>query len=179
MTIAKGLLDEAKAPLQGSSRGRPRQAKLRRCVSTAYYAVFHALIDLTLREVVGHANSRRAIGLRLRRTISHKTIADVAKSFASDKQPDYLVELRGARAWPPGPDVVRLCTSVVELQRSRHDADYNFSINFDVQEVKRLVALADESLRILNASASHPDLGVFAWSVMLGDAIRKNSPVQR
>ena len=27
----------------GSGRGRPRQAELRRAVSTAYYAMFHAL----------------------------------------------------------------------------------------------------------------------------------------
>lgn len=44
----------------GSGRGRPRQAELRRAVSAAYYAMFHALARCAADMLVGATPSRRS-----------------------------------------------------------------------------------------------------------------------
>lgn len=44
----------------GSGRGRPRQAELRRAVSMAYYAMFHALARCAADMLVGATPSRRS-----------------------------------------------------------------------------------------------------------------------
>jgi len=43
MSLAKDLLDQANR-LARSEKSKPKQASLRRAVSTAYYALFHLLI---------------------------------------------------------------------------------------------------------------------------------------
>lgn len=51
MAFADDLLEQA-YHLANLDSGEPKQASLRRAVSTAYYALFHLLID----ETVGHWN---------------------------------------------------------------------------------------------------------------------------
>lgn len=48
MSLAKDLLEQAKH-LASRERKRPKQASLRRAVSTAYYAVFYLLIGEAVR----------------------------------------------------------------------------------------------------------------------------------
>lgn len=92
----------------------PRQASLRRAVSTAYYALFHLLID----EAVGNwsiARHRSALA----RTFDHDRMKKVCdeqiKAFYNAGRPD------------PGQQLKDVAQTFVDLQRMRHSADYENS----------------------------------------------------
>ncbi len=57
MGLSQDLLDLADH-LSRRERRKPRQASLRRAVSTAYYALFHLLIEDAIKRWSGHKNSR-------------------------------------------------------------------------------------------------------------------------
>jgi hypothetical protein len=92
----------------------PKQASLRRAVSTAYYALFHLLID----EAVAHWTIVRHYG-KLARTFEHglmkKVCDDHVKSFYVAGQPASGIQLK---------DVAQ---TFIELQQKRLTADYDNS----------------------------------------------------
>ena len=47
------LLDQADRLITSQGRGAPRQADLRRAISTAYYSVFHAIVTNATDDLVG------------------------------------------------------------------------------------------------------------------------------
>ena len=114
MAFADDLLEQAYhlANLEG---GDPKQASLRRAVSTAYYALFHLLID----EAVGNWGVARQRSI-LARTFDHVkmkgTCDDHVKSFYSSGQPSSGVQLKN------------VAYTFVQLQEMRHTADYNNAV---------------------------------------------------
>lgn len=94
---------------------KPKQASLRRSVSTAYYALFHLLIS----EAVSnwkHADQRTFLG----RSFDHKDM----KSASNQWQNSQLAAFRGV-----SPATTTALTNVaktfVQLQEKRHVADYD------------------------------------------------------
>src|ERR1017187_10492097 len=116
MSLADDLLEQA-YHLANRERKHPRQASLRRAVSTAYYSVFHLLID----EAVGNWSivHQRSI---LARTFDHgkmKSICeDHIKSFHISGCPPSQLQLK---------EVAR---RFVRLQEERHIADYDNAVNW-------------------------------------------------
>src|SRR5579863_4384971 len=92
MAFADDLLEQAYhlANLEG---GEPKQASLRRAVSTAYYALFHLLID----EAVGNWGVTRQRGI-LARVFDHREMKKVCEGhtrmFYSSGQPASGVQLK-------------------------------------------------------------------------------------
>lgn len=113
MSFAEDLLEQA-YHLVRKDGPNPKQASLRRGVSTAYYALFHLLID----EAVGHWAVARHHG-KLARTFEHglmkKVCDDHVKNFYSAGQPASGVQLK---------DVAK---TFIELQQKRLTADYDNS----------------------------------------------------
>src|SRR5271169_1426186 len=92
MSFAQDLLEQADH-LIDKDGANPKQASLRRAVSTAYYALFHLLID----EAVGNwavERHRSALG----RTFEHKGMKNVSddyvKNFYSAGKPESGVRLK-------------------------------------------------------------------------------------
>jgi len=54
------LLDVARLLAMAPARGAPQQAKLRRAISSAYYALFHHLAESATRHFIG-ADQRQTI----------------------------------------------------------------------------------------------------------------------
>ena len=113
MSLAQDLSEQADH-LVNREGAAPKQASLRRAVSTAYYALFHLLID----EAVNHWGIARHRG-RLARTFDHgpmkRVCDDYIKSFYSAGQPASGLQLK---------DVAETFS---ELQLKRHIADYDNS----------------------------------------------------
>ena len=111
MAFADDLLEQA-YHLAKLESGEPKQASLRRAVSTAYYALFHLLID----QAVGNWGIERQRSI-LARTFDHgkmKSICeDYVKSFYSSGQPSSGVQLKS------------VAQTFVHLQEKRHTADYD------------------------------------------------------
>ncbi len=120
--------------LRSSSAGPPRQADLRRALSSAYYALFHFLLTEAADEFVG-VNRRGAKQYTLAyRSIDHRTLRDVSvevrKSTPSSKY----------RAYVPadglGSVIKDVAFGAIELQQTRNSADYDPAARFDRADVQ-------------------------------------------
>jgi hypothetical protein len=87
MALANDLLEQAQFLVQREPR-RPRQASLRRAVSTAYYAVFHLLAT----SAASQASPASPAGLseRIQRSLEHGAMKEAAKRFESGNLPDHI-----------------------------------------------------------------------------------------
>lgn len=118
-----------------STGGRPRDAFMRRAVSTAYYALFHALARLCADELVGRAYARTAGYARVYRALDH----------ASARR-----ALRSQEAAQLGSAVGRIGLAFAELQQERHRADYDpSSFGYMFDETRAVVAKAREAVALL------------------------------
>jgi len=94
------------------------EASLRRAISTAYYALFHFLVECATERV----SERPELGERLRRCFDHGDMKLASKAFSE------LADKARALVAEPIPDEIRLAAKIfVELQEERHLADYDFA----------------------------------------------------
>ena len=114
MAFADDLLEQA-YHLANLESDEPKQASLRRAVSTAYYALFHLLID----EAVGNWGVTRQRSI-LARTFDHGKMKGICeehvKGFYSSGQP------------PEGVRLKNVAHTFVQLQEKRHTADYDNAV---------------------------------------------------
>jgi len=87
MGLPEDLLEQAQFLAQREQR-RPRQASLRRAVSTSYYAVFHLLSASS----ASQASPAVPVGLsdRVQRSLEHGSMKEAAKRFESGTLPDHI-----------------------------------------------------------------------------------------
>jgi uncharacterized protein (UPF0332 family) len=142
MAYAEDLLEQAKH-LARRERTRPRQASLRRAVSTAYYALFHLLIReavknwkrprerLTLSRMFEHSNMKRAC-LRKRDELQSRLNGHPASKQLTEDSAHLL----------------NIAKAFTDLQHQRHLADYDSSSSWtrvDALEIISTVEVAFES----------------------------------
>lgn len=136
-------IENARA-LAGLDARRPRQASLRRAVSTAYYALFQALCETCAAELVGWDKPWESF-TPIFRAVEHGRAAQA------------LLQ----RNLPARPDLQRLGFAFHELQSAREWADYNpeprpnFEATKNVSPFTRnealtLIELAEDAIRILD-----------------------------
>ncbi len=145
------LLDQADRLIAPPGGGAPRQADLRRAISNAYYAVFHAVVAQAADDIVGitHRASPR-YGL-VYRSIDHKSLRklceDAKKTALPAKYSKYCP--RGGF----GPDLIALANAVVDLQEKRHLADYDTLFRVKMSDAVLAVATGRTALdRFRNAN---------------------------
>lgn len=158
-TSADGLLEVARhlATQAATQSGRAQDAFARRAVSTAYYAVFHLLLDALDEELA--KTSWQAFAHEVVRGVDHDRLKEIA--VALDIRPKVNREpyfrLRRRRLWnvvlDAEPDRLkselrRFAQIVVELQTERHRADYNRGQLFDSSSAGDAVALAQEAFQL-------------------------------
>ena len=131
MPFADDLLEQA-YHLAHREPTNPKQASLRRAVSTAYYALFDLLID----EAIGNWSIARQRGT-LARAFDHgkmKSICgDTVKQFYNDGQPQYRLQLKN------------MADAFIQLQAQRHRADYDISFEWEPTDVVGWLNLATEA----------------------------------
>lgn len=134
MAFAEDLLEQA-AFLARREPTRPKQASLRRAISTAYYAIFHLLIAETVKNW-----KRPADRERLGRLFEHATMRK-----ACIERRDRLREplLRGrvpAASIAAANDLIFVAETFVKMQQDRHLADYDGSIRWTRTDAKAKIA---------------------------------------
>lgn len=146
MSFADDLLEQA-YHLANKERKNPKQASLRRAVWTAYYALFHLLID----EAVGNWSIVRQRSI-LARTFDHgkmkSVCADLVKSFYGSGSPLLALQLKN------------VASTFVELQHERHTADYDSAFNWsrsDAIEVLDLASAAFSDWRAIRSQDAAQD----------------------
>src|ERR1700733_895342 len=78
MTFHRDLLNQAKSLANKESR-RPKQASLRRAVSTAYYAIFHMIIDEASQ--ILPTSLPQGLRLEIKRSFAHLQLKSACKAF--------------------------------------------------------------------------------------------------
>ena len=133
--------------------GRPRQVDVRRAISAAYYAIFHATITAAVDQLIGvTSRDQSRYGLAYR-SVHHAWLRDlcreIQKSTLSNKFKPYT---------PPSgfdPNITAFAAAVVELQEKRHSADYDVMIRMNRSDAALAIATAEAALNRFS-KASEP-----------------------
>jgi hypothetical protein len=115
---------------------RPKQISLRHAISTAYYAVFHALATMCAKELVGWSKSWEAV-TPIYRSLDH-TVARRVFNRALD----------GAY----GEEIVAIGRTFILLQQERYTADYDPQpFSRSREEIRELIDQARRAAQVIRA----------------------------
>lgn len=163
MTPWRDLLTQAERLAHLDPR-RPRQVNLRRAISSAYYSVFHFLIDAATRAIAGGASNRQQVRAVLARTFSHGSMARACKAFMGPSPPDVFVRAVGTGV---PPDVRALSRLFVDLQEERHQADYDMLIIFPKAQVIARIAQVHTVPHAWKGVRKSPEARFFLFCLVL------------
>lgn len=154
MTDTSGLLAAARLLLGENNKGAPHQARLRRAVSAAYYALFHAIARAATDAAIG-ARHRKAPRYEIfYRGFEHRRMREGCE--AVDKptmKPKYQQAFGQATVSQELRDVAN---AFVNLQKWRHWADYSPSGKMTRSQARDLVDLAEFGVKQLVAAEPEP-----------------------
>jgi uncharacterized protein (UPF0332 family) len=138
--------------LANASPGKPRQADLRRAISTAYYAIFHAMAKDVADILLGVGSDR----------------PDKAwsQTYRSLQHGDARIACETAHKLGFSSNLVSCAVAFVDLQKLRHDADYDPDIRFNRAEALDAIERTDKAIRDLKSS-SKKDRRAFAVLLLL------------
>jgi uncharacterized protein (UPF0332 family) len=142
------LIDQARRLAAPSRKGKPRQSDLRRAVSSAYYAVFHALAAASADAFFGKANRGGAAYSLLYRAFEHAQLKRICDTASRSALPDR--HQRALKIASFSGSVRDFAASFVRLQKWRHLADYDPLERFDQSEVEAAISLAEDMLSNLD-----------------------------
>ena len=128
---------------------KPKQANLRRAVSSTYYALFHFLVHEACCVHFGTHPAKAAYRHVLGRAFSHSVMKQACKSFAGGSLKDSVQKglpknQTGVYAIPQ--PVREIAATFTELQDKRHTADYDLSERFTRSDVLTLISEARSSV---------------------------------
>ena len=138
MSLHVDLLEQAQHLAQLDPR-RPKQANLRRAVSSAYYALFHLLTS----EASALYAAEFGLAARINRTLNHAEMKKASSMFANDKLPKGVQAPGGGYITPR--EVKAVANAFVSLQQARHEADYDLSRTFSRNEALLFVQTARDA----------------------------------
>lgn len=150
--LAQGFLATARR-LAPTSAKKPVQANLRRCISTCYYAVFHALAKTAADSLIGATKAARPnkAWVEVYRGLVHGPCKTACKSAKNINFPNDLHDFADA---------------FVQLQDARHRADYDPMYRPTKKEALFFIALAERSISTLK-SLPPKDKKAFATWVLI------------
>ncbi|MCY4042728.1 MAG: hypothetical protein OXF45_02820 [Candidatus Dadabacteria bacterium] len=132
-----------------AGRGRPLQSSLKRAISTAYYAMFHALCKNSADCLVGKDRSEmvQSAWERVYRSIDHNDAKKRCNAISQEKK---------------FPDEIRtFARDFVYLQMKRHEADYNPASTDKIEDAQAWIDTARRAIKQME-DAPMKDRRVFA-----------------
>ena len=153
-TYDEELLSAARRLLarRSGQRGKLSSARIRRSISTSYFAIFHFLSEEVTKSVVGSHNDLRRRRRILARALDHSGMKTALGQMTESNVKGGAAEFfrsAGASVGPvPCPTFARnVASAFLDAQAKRHDADY---------DLNRLLTEADARLlqeRVVRAIA--------------------------
>lgn len=146
------LLDQAKS-LATLDAKKPKQANLRRAISSTYYALFHFLVEEECRLIIGTQHGQLPYRQVLGRAFEHQTMKEACGSFSGG-----TLKAAVAKGLPPqftilGP-IKSIARTFVDLQEKRHLADYDRTERFLRSDVLTLVEQVESVIEEFSALAA-------------------------
>lgn len=169
-SLPEHLLEQAKH-LARRERTRPRQASLRRAISTAYYALFHFLIRETVRQIGPNLSEENYN--RVYRWFDHGAMNRVARAFSEDvvripNSKDVLIPKNDPR-------IQFIAQHFADLQELRHSADYDPGAIFLRADVVEKIDFLWTILQIWATVKNTPEANTFLLSLLLWEKWGKRS----
>ena len=126
-------------------RKKPKQANLRRAVSSAYYAMFHCLVHEACCVQFGTQHAQAAFRHVIARAFVHSVMKQACASFRGGTLKDSVkkgLPTDAAGNYVVHASIQKVASTFVELQEKRHLADYDLTERFNRSEVLALVEQA-------------------------------------
>ncbi len=162
MPYPHDLLEQAKH-LANREKRRPRQASLRRAVSTAYYALFHLLVNeatLNWKRVDQRSLLARFFEHGKMKSASDKQRADCNRYFDSNPAPS------------PGGEIIymrhlhHVADAFLQAQRQRHTADYDNSATWTRTDAMTLIDLVASAFQSWHTIRDAPAAQAYLISLL-------------
>ena len=161
------LLEQAQH-LAGRDKSRPKQASLRRAVSTAYYSVFHLLCEDAAGVFIGKGIKDAALRQLMMRAFVHTQMREACVDVQKHTPPAVLKDHFAVLKPLSSPELQRLSQAFIDLQTQRHRADYDLSSPFSRAEVTPLLGLAQQARDDWNTlKTQNPELSRFFCVLLL------------
>ncbi|MBV8971871.1 MAG: hypothetical protein JO290_06220 [Sphingomonadaceae bacterium] len=142
-------------------RGRMARARVRRSISTAYYALFHFIIDEATCRIVGKTAAEARRRRILARSFPHdgllRTLNKLSGQHVAADVADFV--RRGEQDGPVlSPRFVRSLASVfAAAQSQRHDADYDLNTSLSENDARTLIARVERAIEQWRAARTDAD----------------------
>lgn len=117
------LLEQADRLITPAGGGAPRQADLRRAISSAYYALFHAIVAEAADVFAGRTQRQTPRYALVYRSVDHGSLRGLCTHVRGGKLPAKYTTYAPSSGF--GADLKAVATALVELQEKRHSADYD------------------------------------------------------
>ncbi len=135
---AADLIAQARRLAKASER-KPRQVDLKRAISAAYYAMFHALARECADTIAGTGSGRsQAAWVQVYRALEHGVARNACKQAGN----------KGL-----SPEIAQFAETFVELQEERHAADYDPQSLYNRAAAITLVSNAAQAIADLGRAA--------------------------
>lgn len=160
--LPEHLLEQARH-LARRERTRPRQASLRRAISTAYYALFHFLIREAVRQI--GPNLDEGNDNRVYRWFDHGTMYRVARAFSEEvvRIPNSKEVLISGNSR----SIRFIALTFAQLQELRHAADYDPGASFQREDVMEKIDRIGTAFLLWPTVRRSPESGTLLISLLL------------
>ncbi len=146
--IGRDLVAQARMLANREPR-RPKQATLRRAVATAYYGLFHFLIEESTALLFGTAQADAPFRQLAARAFVHGKMKSVCAEFVKPNPLHVhpLLQTFWARFGIPNhPQAWLIAQTFIDLQDDRHTADYELSVSFARQDTLSAVTRSETAV---------------------------------
>jgi uncharacterized protein (UPF0332 family) len=155
---------------QQSGAGRPRAASLRRAVSAAYYAAFHAVGLHVARQLLPHGTTEDQ--WRLTRSLDHGALREVCQWTTGNPGAGKQHVRAIVADLQADPDIRELAGVAFRLQEARHLADYDHLAPFSRPSVLSSINEAELVVDRLDALVGNPALEKLLALIALHSKLR-------
>lgn len=145
------------------------EAEKRRCISTAYYAVFHLIVESIVHRLIPAENAYAQN--MARRALAHTTLKDVCSSLAPQGQQSPPVKApaswRDAQyAEDVDPKLSSIATRIIDMHRWREIADYDLYMRVWQASAESQLERAREVFSVIQAGIPEPQWTLFLASLL-------------
>jgi uncharacterized protein (UPF0332 family) len=139
------LLDQAEKLAAAPAAGQPRQANVRRAVSSAYYGLFHFILASATDQFVGRTKRATSEYGRVYRSIDRRTIRELCEDLKKPQLPAKYKPYEPSGGF--GQNIPAFAAAFVDLLEKRHAADYDPMISMTLSEAQSAIKTARAAIK--------------------------------
>jgi hypothetical protein len=158
LTLHHDLIEQAQH-LAVREPMKPRQASLRRAVSTAYYSLFHLLRNEATKSFF--PNTPADLRAKAGRAMAHADAKSACALFMSGSG------IKGLTISPIDQNLRDVASAFHDLQEARHKADYDLVETFDRVQVLGHIQRARDAMNKWKLVKNTPNANVFLVALFL------------